>query len=78
MMVPDDPCTEQEDSTSNYIWQYFDITNLSEAEKGGDKNAVCKFCHKTFSGSSTSRAAAHILGRPVLGQSNMYCNEQEG
>ena len=26
------------------------------------------FCDKSFSGCSTSRAAAHILGRPVLAQ----------
>ena len=32
------------------------------------KNAIFAFCDKSFSGCSTSRAAAHILGRPVLGQ----------
>ena len=45
--------------------------NSSEAEKGGAKNAVCKACDKIFSGCCTTRATAHILGRPVLGQTNV-------
>ena len=28
----------------------------------------CKFCDRWFSGMSTTRAVAHILGRPVMGQ----------
>ena len=57
-----------QESPSYYIWQYFTVSHSSDAKKGGAKNAVCKFCDKTFSGCCTSRAAAHILGRPVLGQ----------
>ena len=41
----------------------FQNSNLSEAKNGGAKIVACKFCDKTFSG-----AIAHILGRPVLGQ----------
>ena len=37
-------------------------------KKGGAKVADCKFCDKTFSGCCTTRATAHILGCPVLGQ----------
>ena len=50
------------------VWQYFVITNHTYPKKSGAKNAICAFCDKSFSGCSTTRAAAHILGRPVLGQ----------
>ena len=53
---------------AHFVWQYFAVTNNTDARKGGAKNAVCMFCDKSFSGCSTSRAAAHILGRPVLAQ----------
>ena len=51
-----------------FVWQYFAVTNNTNARKGGAKNTVCMFCDKSFSGCSTSRAAAHILGCPVLAQ----------
>ena len=58
------------------VWQYFAIANHTDAKKSGAKNAICAFCDISFSGCSTSRAAAHIVliivGRPVfhvLGQS---------
>ena len=66
----DDGCIERKESPSYYIWQHFTISNSSEAKKGGAKNAVCNFCDKIFSGCCTTRATAHILGRPVLGQTN--------
>ena len=47
---------------------FFAVTNNTDARKGGAKNAVCMFCDKSFSGCSTSRAAANILGHPVLAQ----------
>ena len=40
--VADDVCIEQIESPSYYIWQYFTVSNSSEAKKGGAKNAVCK------------------------------------
>ena len=46
------------------------VSNSSEAKKGSTKIAACKFCDKTYSGCCTTRATAHILGRPVLGQTN--------
>jgi hypothetical protein len=67
-ILDDNPRQEQQESRSKYVWQYFTITNSSEVQKGGAKNAVCMFCDKKFSGCSTTRAAAHILGCPVLGQ----------
>ena len=53
---------------AHFVWQYFAVINNTNARKGCTKNAVCMFCDKSFSGCSTSRAAAHILGRPVLAQ----------
>ena len=64
----EDGCIKETESSSYYIWQYFTVSNSSDPKKGGAKIAVCKFCDKTFSGCCTSRAAAHILGRSVLGQ----------
>ena len=57
-----DGCIKQIESRSYYIWQYFTVSNSSEAKKDDVKNAVCNFCDKTF------RETAHSLGRPVLGQ----------
>ena len=64
----DDVNSEQPLSdASHFVRRYFAITNHTDAKKSGVQNAVCAFCDKRFSGCSTSRAAAHILGRPVLG-----------
>ena len=52
----------------HFVWQYFAITNHTDAKKGGAKNAICAFCDKSSSGCSTSRAVAHILLHPALGQ----------
>ena len=52
----------------HYVWQYFAITNHTDTMIGAAKNAICVFCNKSFSFSCMSRAAAHILGCPVLGQ----------
>ena len=65
----DDANSEQPLSDEqHYVWQYFAITNHTDAKKSRAENAICVFCNKNFSACSTSRAAAHILGRPVLGQ----------
>ena len=71
--MDDDADVEQPESEvaeAHYVWQYFTVTNNTEAKKGGSrsKNAQCMFCDKSFSGCSTSRAAAHILTRPVMNQ----------
>ena len=44
------------------------IHQTRDPKKAGAKIAVYKFCDNTFSGCCTSKAAAHILGRSVLGQ----------
>ena len=60
---------ESEAAEAHYVWQFFSVTNSTDPKKGGSKNACCMFCEKSFSGCSTARAAAHILARPVMGQS---------
>ena len=45
-----DGCIKQTDRPSYYIWQYFNVSNSSEAQKGGANIAACNFCDKTFSG----------------------------
>ena len=60
---------ENEAADAHYVWQFFSVTNSTDPKKGGSKNACCMFCEKSLSGCSTARAAAHILARPVMGQS---------
>jgi hypothetical protein len=52
----DGGCIQQTDRPSYSIWQYFTVSNASEAKNGGAKIAVCRFCDKTFSGCCTTRA----------------------
>ena len=59
---------QQLSNAPHFDCQYFAITDHTNATKGGAKNAICAFCDKSFSGCSKSRAAAHTLGRPALGQ----------
>ena len=49
------------------IWNYFKIDGV-QSKKGGAKNVTCIFCDHVLIGCSSSRAFAHILGRPVLDQ----------
>jgi hypothetical protein len=48
---------------------FFQLQILLIQRKADPMNACCMFCEKSFSGCSTARAAAHILARPVMGQS---------
>lgn len=58
------------DSSGTMIWNYYkDVSNQSKG--GGAKNATCTFCNTSFTGCSSSRAFAHILGRKVLDQGKM-------
>ena len=65
------PEREDEDIelTGPIIWNYFKVAGV-QSKKGGAKNVTCNFCDTVFVqvGCSSSRAFAHILGRPVLGQ----------
>jgi hypothetical protein len=56
--------------TGTIIWNYFKSVGVL-SKKGGAKNVTCiflRYCFQPFTGCSSSRAIAHILGRPVLGQ----------
>ncbi len=59
---------EQEDEDGlqkgSIIWNYFKISGV-QSKRAGAKNAACIFCVTDVTGCSTSRAFAHILGRPV-------------
>jgi len=68
IMIDDAELPGSEAAKDHFVWQYFTVTNNTDPKKGGAKNALCMFCDKNFSGCSTSRAAAHLLARPVMGQ----------
>jgi hypothetical protein len=56
------------------IWNYFKVAGV-QSKSGGAKNVTCNFCDTVFVGCSSSRAFAHILGRPVLGQKKSNAKE---
>ncbi len=68
IMIDDAELPGSEAAKDHFVWQYFTVTNNTDPKKGGAKNALCMFCDKNFSGCNTSRAAAHLLARPVMGQ----------
>ena len=53
--------------TGPIIWNYYKSDGV-QSKRGGAKNITCTFCDTPFTGCSSSRAYAHILGRAVLGQ----------
>ena len=57
-----DGCIKRKEHSSYYIWQYFIVSHSSDPKKCDAKNAVCKFCDKTFSGCCTLLAAATFSG----------------
>ncbi len=65
----EDPAREDEDIEPKgpIIWNYFKVAGV-QSKSGGAKNITCNFCDTVFVGGISSRAFAHILGRPVLGQ----------
>ena len=67
-LVQDSEDAEDVNQTVPTIWNYFKVVGV-QSKKGGAKNVTCNFCDKTLTGCSSSRALAHILGRPVLEQS---------
>ena len=63
-----DPDREDEDEpTGSIVWNYFKIDGV-QSKRGGAKNVKCIFCDSDLIGCRSSRAFAHILGRPVLDQ----------
>jgi hypothetical protein len=66
----EDPEREDEDiePTGPIIFQSCCQLAGVQSKSGGAKNVTCNFGDTVFVGCSSSRAFAHILGRPVLGQ----------
>ena len=54
---------ESEVVEAHYVWQYFTVTNNTEAKKGGSKNAQCMFCDKSFSVGAVHQEQLHISWR---------------
>ena len=61
---------DEDQESGQIIWKYFKSFGI-QSKKGGVKNVTCMFCDSQMSGCGSSRAYAHLLGRPVLGQSKM-------
>ena len=52
--------------TGTFIWNYY--IDGAHSKRGRAKNITCTFCDTAFTGCSSSRAFAHIIGTAVLGQ----------
>ena len=52
---------EELELTGTIIWNYYKIDG-AQSKKGGAKNVTCTFCDNSFTGCSSTRAFAHILG----------------
>ena len=55
------------EQTGTVIWNYYKVDG-AHSKRGRAKNITCTFCDTAFTGCSSSRAFAHIIGRAVLGQ----------
>ncbi len=60
---------EDVEKTGSLIWNFYKIDGV-QSNWGGEKNITCTFssCDTSFTGCSSTRAFAHILGRAVSGQ----------
>ena len=67
MLVPNAQDTPDIKQAGPIIWNYYKMDG-AQSKRGCAKNAMCAFCDSSFTGCSTSRAFAHLLGRAVLGQ----------
>jgi hypothetical protein len=67
MLVPNAQDTPDIKQAEPIIWNYYKMDG-AQSKRGCAKNAMCAFCDYSFTGCSTSRAFAHLLGRAVLGQ----------
>ena len=57
--------------TGPIIWNYYKSDGV-QSKRGGAKNIICTFCDTPFTGCSSSRSYARILGRAdVLGQKRL-------
>jgi hypothetical protein len=58
---------EDIEQTGTIIWNYYKTVG-AQSKSGGAKNIRCTLGDCAFTGCSPTRAIAHILGGPVLGQ----------
>jgi hypothetical protein len=64
-IIEEDPADTQAESC---VWKYF-VDFAQYGTRGASKNSQCRFCDRSFTGISTTRAVSHVLGSPVMGQS---------
>ncbi len=67
-MVRESQDAEDAEQTKPLIWNNFKVDSSVQSTNGGAKHVTCTLCDQALTGCSSSRALAHILGRPVLGQ----------
>jgi hypothetical protein len=67
LSVQEPEADEDLEQKGSIIWNYYKVDGV-QSKRGGAKNVTCTFCDTAFTGCSSSRAFAHILGRAVLGQ----------
>jgi hypothetical protein len=67
MLVPNARDTPDIKQAGPIIWNYYKMDG-AKSKRGCAMNAMCAFCDSSFTGCSTSRAFAHLLGRAVLGK----------
>ncbi len=64
-LVQESEDAEDAEQTEPLIWNYFKVVSV-QSRNGGAKNVTCILCDQALAGCSSTRALAHILGRPVL------------
>jgi hypothetical protein len=67
MLVPNAQDAPDIKQAGPITWNYHKMDG-AQSKRGCAKDATCAFCDSSFTGCSTSRALAHLLGRAVLGQ----------
>ena len=67
-MVRESQDAEDAEQTKPLIWNNFKVDSSVQSTNGGAKHVTCTLCDQALTGCSSSRALAHILGRPVLGK----------
>ena len=75
--LDDDPCAEQEESTSNYVCQYFAVTNSSNVKEGGAKNVenLIQRLHHSFMRTIPLNVAASSSFAFMIGESIKFAEQ---
>ncbi len=76
-VLDDDPCTDQEESTSNYVCQYFAVTNSSNVKEGGAKNVenLIQRLYHSFMRTITLNVAASSSFALMTGKSIQFAEQ---